>query len=143
MLSSDPFVLLELRGRSRADLKKALRRARGARSTARKGKGKGKGGAAKGDPESAASQKSREEASYERPIGDYSDLHFRIEPPSEHGSILRPLGQPQSWSRREDVESWLKPTYEAASLLACDVALGSPSGPEDTGAAAKKPRKKV
>jgi hypothetical protein len=53
-------------------------------------------------------------------------MRFRFEPQGDYGAILDPLGQPPSWSRVDPIDSWLKPTYQAASELALSIALAEP-----------------
>lgn len=130
-IARDPFLLFELRGRTREQVLGALRRARsgGARRAGRRRAGKGR--ARHTDPESATSPEGQADEGYERALGELTSMRFHFEAPPSYAAILRPLGRPPSWSRREPIESWLRPTYEAASGLAQAIALGEPSGERD------------
>jgi uncharacterized Zn finger protein len=151
VLDRDPFLLFELRGRTKEQLLEALRAGRKAQSS-RGGGGGGGGSSGAGGEDDAASAPSEsspssaplesgapsepsgssadvaalDEATFERRTASLSALRFDLQPTSPPGAILRPLGQPHPWSRVEPIESWLNPTYQAASEAARSLALRTP-----------------
>ncbi|MDR7539960.1 MAG: SWIM zinc finger family protein [Armatimonadota bacterium] len=113
----DPFLLFELRGRSREQVLDALRRHRAA-------------------PEAAApprARRARREASihssavapeqYERFREHTDDLTFHITRPAVSGAVLRQLGAPPSWGLPSNPTDLLYPAVAAAAELARELAL--------------------
>jgi uncharacterized Zn finger protein len=121
VLDRDPFLLFELRGRTKEQLLEALRAGRKG-GPPRGGAGSGEGSSGAGG-EGGAGRAARESGTFERRTASLSALRFELAPASPPGAILRPLGQPHPWSRPEPIESWLDPTYQAASEAARSLAL--------------------
>jgi len=119
----DPFLLFELRGRMKADVLAALRRARA--------------GAAGGPAPHAAvaalipvvSLDPASAEGYDRERAPLAGLRFRIEAPGAHAATLRGLGPPALWSLAESVVELLGPAYEAAGSLAREMALAGEERP--------------
>ncbi|MCZ7564992.1 MAG: SWIM zinc finger family protein [Burkholderiales bacterium] len=116
----DPFLLFELRGRSKEDVLGALRKRRAGAAGAADGAERAAPGAAQIPFVSLAK---RDPAEYERHRGPPLNLHFRIEPPASSATLLRQLGAPPSWSLDEPPAEVLAPLYQAAGALARDLAL--------------------
>jgi uncharacterized Zn finger protein len=165
-LDQDPFLLFELRGRSRDDVLAALRRLRAGADgagrpagagAARGGAGEAAGAAApvgrRGETadagatgaadggvaaEEAISLAGRDPAEFELQRGATTGLHFRIEPPAAPAAVLRQLGAPPAWSLDSPPADILAPLYQAAGALARDLAL-RPEGSVGAGAARTAP----
>ena len=119
----DPFLLFELRGRAKADVLDALRRARAAGGPA------SRAAVAAINPTVSLDRAAAE--GYDRERVPLAGLRFRIEAPAAHAATLRGLGPPALWSLAESVVELLGPAYEAASRLAREMAL---AGEEPTAA---------
>ena len=114
----DPFLLFELRGRTRQQVLADIRRARD---------GAGAPAVETTDPLFSAAVETvpftvGSEADYERACGDLAAIRFRLEPPAVHAAIVRGLGPPPGWSLAESLADLLAPAYAAASALARGVA---------------------
>ena len=113
-IERDPFLLFELRGRTKVDVLGALRVARGGERARTPRKTTGPTGVKLGALEGAA---------YDRPAGPWPILHLTFEPPSRPGSLLAQLGRPESWRHDESPAALLGPTVRAASERARRIAL--------------------
>jgi uncharacterized Zn finger protein len=111
LIDHDPFVLFDLRGRSRDGVLGALRRARGVEPVAH---------AATEVPSVAVEGPSAQ--GYESP-GAPLRLKIRIQAPTAPAAILRQLGPPPSWAVPVPVEVVLGPVYESAGQLARSIAF--------------------
>jgi len=120
-LTRDPFGLFELRGRSREQIFREIRRARSPGP-----KRVQKRGSSRSTRRAATTSAGPAEGDFDHRSGDLGAMRFRFEPQGDYGAILDPLGQPPSWSRIDPIDSWLKPTYQAASELARSIALAEP-----------------
>lgn len=148
----DPFLLLELRGRSRGRVLEALRatRAGGASSSAatipaaarpagakprRPGKRSGAsraGAAAESLAEFAVATVSLgrlKAADYDAPPEPLPSLSFGFDAPPVSGALLRQLGAPSGWSAVHMPADRLGQTVRAASDAARRLALGSSERP--------------
>lgn len=128
----DPFLLFELRGRSKAEVLAALRRLRAASPAA----------PPSSEPEEAPATVTlkgiapeRYDAFRER----LDDLRFHIDAPTAEGAILRQLGSPPSWRLSATPQELLQPAVARAAALARELALGSASAASDGTASASRP----
>jgi len=121
-LDRDPFLLFELRGRTRAQVLDALRAAR-------------RGGSA--DHEAAPASPGTEKPpsvtlgkltrkSYDAAPAPLPALSFSFEPPPAHASVLRQLGAPTSWNREAPPLETLAPLVQTAAAAARRLALSDP-----------------
>ena len=153
-LDRDPFLLFELRGRTKAQVLEALRAARGTDEgpTAMKPR--------RGRPAKAATQEvvgARTEettpsvslgkldpSDYDRPRAALPTLHFSFEAPSKSGAVLRQLGRPSAWQGEQSPAELLEPVVAAAAERARAMAMAEPDTGEESVSAPKSPaRKKV
>ena len=118
-LDRDPFLLLELRGRSRDQILDALRAARGGGSKAREP-----------DPTATPLEKPPSVAlekltakSYDVSPMPLPALSFSFEPPPAHAAVLRQLGAPRSWNRDSPPLEALSPLVRTAAATARRLAL--------------------
>jgi uncharacterized Zn finger protein len=116
-MDRDPFLLFELRGRTKAQVLEALRAARS-----------GAGGTTRAPPKKRG--RSREEvdpSDYDRPRGGHLPaLHFSFDAPVAHGSLLRQLGTPAAW-QGESPEATLAPLLQRAAETARRIAMAEPA----------------
>jgi uncharacterized Zn finger protein len=125
-LDRDPFLLFELRGRSRASVLDALRRLRAGKrgSPARPAPMKA------GDAKAVTLDRAAAER-YERLAAPVDDLSFHIEPPRVAGAILRQLGTPPSWSLPTPPRELLESAVARAATLARELAFGEAAEPAE------------
>lgn len=123
-LDRDPFLLFELRGRSRAEVLEALGRLRSASKQKRR--------AAPVDPPTTSLRKSKPEA-WDAWRAPPPDLAFSMAPPATSGALLRQLGKPASWRTPETPADLLTPTIRAASERARKIALGDQPDEDEGG----------
>lgn len=118
----DPFLLFELRGRSREQVLAALRRVRAVSDTA----ASAEIAPTSGGPARAAATVTLKDMSaqhydsFREPAGN---LRFHIGTPAVNGAVLRQLGTPPSWSLRESPMDMLYPVVAGAAALARELAL--------------------
>lgn len=128
-LDRDPFLLFELRGRTKDQVLDALRAARG---------GIGEMPAKKAGKRKAAPADATIEvptvklglmkaAQYDTPREPLPALQFRFEEPVTHGAVLRQLGAPTSWERAASPADVLAPLVRAAAETARRIAMAEPS----------------
>ena len=135
-LDRDPFLLFELRGRTRAQVLGALRAARGGEAAAGAGKGAGKGMPADRADAPAVELERMASAAYDGWREGVPRLPTAVRPPDVRGALLGQLGAPPSWSLETSPAALLQPLLEAASARAMAIALGEDAGSsEDAGAA--------
>jgi uncharacterized Zn finger protein len=136
----DPFLLFELRGRSKGAVLEALRELRSGGARAGEPGGLAPAGAAAA-PGAAASPRGPRQAAaaplapaegieaadasvpwheFRQPI---DDLRFAIGAPATHGAVLRQLGPPPAWSLDKALAELLQPALARASRLAQQIAL--------------------
>jgi len=123
-LDRDPFLLFELRGRSKEQVLEALREAR---------TGDADGGVDRGSSPLDAAIPSVvlgeiSPADYDRPREAPPALHLGFEAPSIPGVLLKQLGAPPAWSKEAPPAEVLGPRVRAASEKARRVALAEPDG---------------
>jgi uncharacterized Zn finger protein len=139
-LDRDPFLLFELRGRTREQVFEALRAARGGDVNSSK-------------PENAAAEqapsvtlKKLTAKSYDAAPAPLPVLSFSFEPPPAHAAVLRQLGAPGSWNRDktpiEALTPLLKSAAERARRLALSEAAPPPSNPPPASIEPKARRRK-
>jgi uncharacterized Zn finger protein len=115
----DPFLLFELRGRTRDQVLAALSRLR------------------TGSSDASASERRTEEttattvevssealANYEVPRVPLPPLRFSFEPPQLPAAILRSIDPPRPWTLEQSPADFLADLYAAASERARQMALG-------------------
>ena len=126
-LDRDPFLLFELRGRTRAQLLEALRSAR-ARSAQSKPQ---KRPASVADPTFEEPPKvtlpALSAAAYDAPREGLPSLHFSFERAVTHGALLRQLGTPGAWRSEQEPADALAPLVRSAAELARSIALSEES----------------
>lgn len=144
-LDRDPFLLFELRGRTKERVLEALRAARGGASeTTSK-----RGGRSKAAPPSAAVEAPTvklgklKAADYDKPRAPLPALHFRFDEPVTHGAVLRQLGAPAAWEGEAGPADVLAPLVRAAAESARRIAMAEPSDAGEPPAPARRraPRK--
>lgn len=129
-LDKEPFLLFELRGRTKDEVLAALRAARGG-----------------GRPEERGQEAAPTVPLGRLPAGEYEDwreapppLHLGLERPEAPGALLRQLGTPPGWTESSSPAELLGPLIRAASERALRLAL---VGTEEVGPPAPgKPRRK-
>ena len=112
-LDRDPFLLFELRGRSKAQVLDALRCARSASSPSYP--------SAPDEPARAATK--IDVSSYDRAPCDLPALEFSFAEPSTHAAVLRQLGVPATWQESTSPADALAPLLERAAAAARRLAL--------------------
>jgi uncharacterized Zn finger protein len=131
-LDRDPFLLFELRGRTREQVLEALRRARSGAATA----------SLAAEVEVASIELPRlADAEYEGPPLPLADFHYAFDAPALPGAMLRQLGAPAAWSAESSPAELLAPVLHAASERARQVALAEPPAREEAPAADRPPSK--
>lgn len=114
-LDRDPFLLFELRGRSKEQVLAALRGARGARAEL--------------DPQPTAATVVLDQLraeDYDKPQQPLPSLHFSFEKSAGHGAVLRQLGVPVAWTDDAQPADVLAPLVRAAAENARRIALAEP-----------------
>jgi uncharacterized Zn finger protein len=111
-LDRDPFLLFELRGRTKQQVLGALRSARGATELP-----------AEATEPASASIAGIVAADYDRPRGSLPELHFSFDAPTTHGAVLRQLGAPATWRGDGSPAEALAPLIAAAAEKARGIAL--------------------
>jgi uncharacterized Zn finger protein len=130
-LDRDPFLLFELRGKTKDQVLDALRQARGgtAESTT--------------SPEIPTVKLGKlTAAEYDQPREPLPALRLRFDAPVSHGAVLRQLGTPGSWQSDASPADVLAPLVRAAADNARRIALAEPSEANEGAAPAKKRRAK-
>jgi uncharacterized Zn finger protein len=130
-LDSDPFLLFELRGRTKDQVLDALRAARGGdRETSAK-----KGSKSKAMPPMESIEVPTvklgklKTGDYDKPREPLPALHFSFDEPVTHGAVLRQLGAPTTWESDESPADLLAPLVRAAAEAARRIAMAEPSEP--------------
>lgn len=135
-LDRDPFLLFELRGKTKDQVLAALRAARGGTSENKRTKGTPKVEA----PDVPTVKLGKlEAADYDRPREAFPALHFTFDEPVAHGAVLRQLGAPAAWQSETSPADVLAPLVRAAAESARRLAMAEPAGqavPTET----KRPR---
>jgi len=143
-LDRDPFLLFELRGRSKPQVLAALR-------AARAGEGPMPSSELEGTPLEQAAEPPKvslgalSAADYDRAREALPTLDFSFAAPATHGALLQQLGAPLAWSAAHSPAEALAPIVQRAAEAARRIALadeqaGAP--PEPTPDLPKKRRQK-
>ena len=129
-LDRDPFLLFELRGRTKAQVLDALRLARGADEPV-EGKGKPKRKKVVTEPEVATVKLGKVKAAdYDRPREALPAMHFTFTEPTAHDAVLRQLGQPAAWDGDASPAELLAPLIRTAAATARWIAAMDPTQAE-------------
>ncbi|HYO54570.1 SWIM zinc finger family protein [Archangium sp.] len=134
-LDKDPFLLFELRGRTRAEVLAALRAARGGEAPGARGKAPGRAGSEVPTVQLGKLPAGAYEAWRDAP----PPLHLGLERPEVPGALLRQLGAPPGWTESTSPAELLGPLIRAASERALRLAL---VGSEDVMPPAPPPRRR-
>jgi uncharacterized Zn finger protein len=129
-LDRDPFLLFELRGRTREQVLEALRAARGgaSKTNAKRG-GKAKAARLIENQEVPTVKLGKLKASdYDKPREALPTMHFGFDEPAMHGAVLRQLGAPSAWEGDASPADVLAPLVRAAAEAARRIAMAEPSG---------------
>jgi uncharacterized Zn finger protein len=121
-LDRDPFLLFELRGRSRDQVLDALR---ALRTGTPPGPNAPRSPSLFEKPPSVAFEKLSAE-SYDAAPEPLPELSFSFEPPAAHGAVLRQLGAPSGWNRESPPLETLNPVVQTAAAAARRLALSEP-----------------
>jgi uncharacterized Zn finger protein len=133
-LDRDPFLLFELRGRTKKQVLEKLRSAR--REQQRSGRGKaGKKPATKARrargrtaPETSKKPGRFTEAEYDVWRAPLPALELELATPAASGALLRQLGTPPGWSAAEQPADLFGRIVREASARALSIALGNEQG---------------
>jgi uncharacterized Zn finger protein len=127
-LDRDPFLLFELRGRTKEQVLGALRavRADGGDVASSSGAGNRKVRRVDANEVPSVSLAKLAAADYDKPRAPIPTLHFRFETPPVSGAVLRQLGTPPAWSSDTSPVEMLAPIVRAAAEEARRLALAEP-----------------
>lgn len=132
-LDRDPFLLFELRGRTKDQVLDALRAARG---------GVGESPAKKAGKSTVTAEASTIEVptvklgklkagEYDKPREPLPTLHFSFDEPVTHGAVLRQLGSPTAWEGDASPADILVPLVRAAADTARRIAMAEPTDADE------------
>lgn len=124
-LDRDPFLLFELRGKTRAQVLDALRAARGGASEAPAKRGR-KPRAAEAHEVPTVKLGKLASGDYDKPREALPALRFGFDEPVMHGAVLRQLGAPGAWQGDASPADVLAPLVHAAAQTARRIALAEP-----------------
>lgn len=125
----DPFLLFELRGRSKAHVLEALREARApaAESSSKRRKKNEKTIILPAADEVPAVKLGRlKAADYDRPREPLPALRFTFDEPQKHGALLKQLGAPVAWEGETSPVDALGPLVRVAADRARRLAMTEP-----------------
>lgn len=132
----DPFLLFELRGKTKDSVLDALRRSRGADEAPARAKRRTKvGGTA--DPQDQqdlipkVALRKLQASDYDTLRDSLPSLNFAFDEPITHGAVLRQLGTPAAWTSSDTPADVLAPLLRAAAETARRIALGEAPAAED------------
>jgi uncharacterized Zn finger protein len=127
-LDRDPFLLFELRGRSREQALAALREARssGGTATVRSTKQLAKSDLGSSAEVPKVKLGKIRAGDYDRARQPLPALQFNFDTPVTHGALLRQLGAPAAWRSEHSPAEALAPLVSAAAAAARKIALGEP-----------------
>ena len=142
-LDRDPFLLFELRGRTKQQVLAALRAARGAEAGAQargqghehahehahehqQGRGRGDGRKPAEEAAPAVSLARVKAADYDRPPAPLPALRFSFEAPAISGQAVRQLGEPPGWHAAAPPADLFGPIIRAAAERARRLAMAEP-----------------
>lgn len=128
-LDRDPFLLFELRGRTKEQVLDALRAARGIVYDApAKKASKSKTPNTDTMPEVPTVKLGRlKTAEYDQPREPLPALRFNFDEPVSHGAVLHQLGTPTTWAGDASPADVLAPLVRAAAETARRIAMAEPS----------------
>jgi uncharacterized Zn finger protein len=143
-LDRDPFLLFELRGRTKIQVLDTLRAARGGASeTTTKKAGKPKAAPLDATHEVPTVKLGKLKAGdYDKPREPLPALHFGFDEPFTHGAVLRQLGAPSTWNADASPADVLAPLLRAAAETARRLAMAEPSAADESAVVPKKPSAK-
>jgi uncharacterized Zn finger protein len=132
-LDRDPFLLFELRGRTRDQVLDALRAARGGvRQTPARKADKSKVTPEESTIEVPTVKLGKLKASeYDKPREPLPTLHFSFDEPITHGAVLRQLGAPTTWHGNASPADTLAPLVRAAAETARRIAMAEPTDADE------------
>lgn len=143
-LDRDPFLLFELRGRTKSQVLDALRAARGNVVPA-KNDDPGAGATSASDAGNhtpGVSLGTVAPADYDRPRGALPALHFSFDTDVAHGAVLKQLGVPATWRGESSPEEALSPILRRAAEAARRIAMAeSPSSSDESARPVDPPSK--
>ncbi|HET6334394.1 MAG TPA: hypothetical protein VFG30_14320 [Polyangiales bacterium] len=133
-LDRDPFLLFELRGRTKDQVLAALRAARGGSDTAADSRG------LEADTRMNAVRLERVDAEdYDAPRAPLPALQLEFEAPKAHAAVLQQLGKPAAWSGSDSPLDVLAPFVKAAADRARAMALAESEPESETESAHAAP----
>jgi uncharacterized Zn finger protein len=134
-LDRDPFLLFELRGKTKEQVLDALRSARGGvgDEASKKKKNRTAGVAPEADPHHMPAVKlgKLKAADYDKPRQALPALQFTFDAPVAPGAVLRQLGAPHAWESEASPADVLAPLVRAAAERARRMAMAEPSDAND------------
>lgn len=138
-LDRDPFLLFELRGKTKDQVLAALRAAR-ATNTLPAPSTRAKRRRTKAAPPEHETTQAPPHATpprvtaetYDKPPSALPSLHFSFDAPATHGAMLKQLGAPAAWHGAQSLADALSPLLSAASEAARRIARSEPAAPEAT-----------
>lgn len=141
-LDRDPFLLFELRGRTKDQVLDALRAARGGLGEApakKAGKSKAVTDAATFEVPTVKLGKVKA-GEYDKLREPLPTLHFSFGEPVIHGAVLRQLGAPTAWEGDASPADVLAPLVRAAAETARRIAMAEPSDADESSEFSKAQR---
>jgi uncharacterized Zn finger protein len=132
----DPFLLFEIRGRSRSALLEALRRMRAGGEEPDEGPS---GEAEVAVPMATTMFPATSPDAFFAARAPCDDLHFRPVAPDAELAVLRRIGTPTSWSEPASPADVLGPVYRSASRRAIARALGEATAEDAAALSADRP----
>jgi uncharacterized Zn finger protein len=129
-LDGDPFLLFELRGRSKARVLAGIREARAGGSSPRAARAEADAGTASTATVPSVTLAALAEGDYDRPRGALPPLEFSFDEPGTHAAVLRQLGAPGGWRAEVSPAELLAPLVQRAAEAARRIALGEAESPE-------------
>lgn len=143
-LDRDPFLLFELRGKTKHQVLEALRVARGGATDEAPQIGGMAEALELAAPEVPTVKFGKlEAADYDRPREALPALHFTFDEPVSNGAVLRQLGAPAAWERDASPADVLAPMVRAAALVARKIAMAEPIEVEESSSAKKSAPKRA
>jgi uncharacterized Zn finger protein len=138
-LDRDPFLLFELRGRTKAQVLDALRAARGGASRTDASDAPGARDSALAEKVPTVPLGGLSAANYDRAREALPSFTFSFDAPATRGAVLRQLGTPVAWSGKASPAEALSPLLQRAADAARRIAM---SEPDDATSDAPGPRKR-
>jgi uncharacterized Zn finger protein len=123
----DPFLIFELRGRTKAQVLDALRLARTPGAGARSARALPASAASPSVPEvPSVTLGPLDPAAYDEPREALPAWQLSFDEPEAHGAVLRQLGAPAAWSGSGSPAELLAPLVRAAADRARGIAMAEP-----------------